>query len=294
MSLIVDKNLLSVNKLINHGIQIEDTSHSYHSDVICILVVNLMPKKCETEFQFLNIFGNMNTNIKVDFLYMESHTPRNIDRIYLERYYKSLRQIENSSYEGIIITGAPLEFLDFNDIEYWEELKRVIDYSNKIAKSTLYICWAAIAGLYHNYGINKCVATEKIFGVFSHVVVNKNSSLLKEFNDGFIVPHSRYGKVRKQDIEKIKELEVLCESEEAGIYMLSTKDKKQIYITGHPEYDQYTLKEEYERDIKNGLNINLPKNYFPNDDSSKKTNLDWSSYSRRLFANWIRECLVKS
>jgi homoserine O-succinyltransferase len=293
MSLIIDKNLLSVNKLINHGIQIKDTSHRYDSDVIRILIVNLMPKKCETEFQFLNIFGNMNTNIKVDFLYMESYTPRNTDKTYLERYYKSLRQIENSSYEGIIITGAPLEFLDFNDIEYWEELQRVIDYSNKKVKSTLYICWAAIAGLYHNYKINKCVTTKKIFGVFPHVVLNKKSPLLKEFNDGFIVPHSRYGKVRKQDIEKIKDLEVLCESEESGIYIVSTRDRKQIYITGHPEYDQYTLKEEYERDIKNGLNINLPKNYFPNDDSSKKINLDWSSYSQRFFTNWVRECLVK-
>jgi homoserine O-succinyltransferase/O-acetyltransferase len=293
MSLIIDKNLLSVKKLINHGIQIEDASDSYHSDVIRILIVNLMPKKCETEFQFLNIFGDMNTIIEVDFLYMETHTPRNTDKTYLEIHYKSLGQIENGNYDGVIITGAPLEFLDFNDIEYWKELQRVIDYSNKKVKSTLYICWAAIAGLYYNYGINKCLTTEKIFGVFPHIVLNKQEPLLKELNDGFIVPHSRYGKVRKQDIEKIKELEVLCESEESGIYIVSTRDRKQIYITGHPEYEKYTLKEEYERDIKSGLNTSLPKNYYPNDDSSQKTNLDWSSYSQRLFTNWVREYLVK-
>ncbi|MGN9161009.1 homoserine O-acetyltransferase/O-succinyltransferase family protein [Clostridium sulfidigenes] len=294
MSLIIDKNLLSVNKLIEHGIQIEDASHSYNSDVIRILIVNLMPKKCETEFQFLSIFGNMNTSIKVDFLYMETHTPLNTDRTYLERNYKTLNQVANSNYDGAIITGAPLEFLNFNDIEYWKELQRVIDFLNKKVKSTLYICWATMAGLYHNFGINKCVTTEKIFGVFPHVIVKKKEPLLKEINDGFIVPHSRYGRVRKQDIEKIKELEVLCESEESGIYIVSTRDKKQIYITGHPEYERCTLKKEYERDIKSGFNISVPKNYFPSDDSSQEINLDWSSNSQRLFSNWVREYLVKS
>ncbi len=294
MSLVINKNLLSVNKLISQGIEIKGDFNSCNSEAIHILIVNLMPKKSEAEFQFLNIFGHMPIDIKVDFLQMETYIPQNTDKTYLEEYYKTLSNIENNSYEGMIITGAPLEFLDFDDIEYWKELKEVIDYSKKKAKSTLYICWAAIAGLYHNYGINKCVTKEKIFGVFPHVVVNKRSVLLKGFNDGFIVPHSRYVKLRKEDIEEIKELEILSESDEAGIYIVSSKDGKQIYITGHPEYDKYTLKEEYERDIKRGVNINLPKNYFPNDDHNKKPNLDWSSYSKLLFTNWINEYLFNS
>lgn len=294
MSLIINKNLLSVNKLIDQGIEIKDNFHSCNSETICILIVNLMPKKSETEFQFLNIFGRMPIDIKIDFLQMETYVPQNTDKTYLEEHYKTLRDIENNSYEGMIITGAPLEFLAFDDIEYWKELKKVIDYSKKKVKSTLYICWAAIAGLYHNYGINKCVTKEKVFGIFPHVVVNKGSVLLKGFNDGFIVPHSRHVKVRKEDIEEIKELEILSESDEAGIYIVSSKDEKEIYITGHPEYDQYTLKEEYERDIKGGVNINLPKNYFPNDDPTKTTNLDWSNYSQLLFTNWINEYLFNS
>lgn len=294
MALIIDKNLLAVDKLISYGIEIKERINSYNLKTIRILIVNLMPKKWETEFQFLRILGTMDINLQVDFLQMETYMPKNIDKNYLREHYKSLRDIEESSYEGMIITGAPLEFLNFEDVKYWDELKQVIDYSKKKVKSTIYLCWSAMAGLSYNYDINKCMVKKKVFGAFSHRIINENSPLLIGLSDGFIVPHSRYLEIRKSAIARIEELEILSESEEAGIYIVSTRDGKEIYITGHPEYEKYTLRDEYERDIRGEIDVNLPKNYFIDDDYNIETDLEWEICSQNLFKNWINEILGNS
>ncbi|WMM24949.1 homoserine O-succinyltransferase [Tissierella sp. MB52-C2] len=290
MGLVINENILAIDLLRKDNIDIDLQGDS--QDSLKVLVLNLMPNKLDTEYQLLRLLGNSFVDIQVDFLYVRSHKPKNTNLNYLERAYKTLEQIKNTNYDGMIMTGAPLEFVDFDDISYWNELKLIMDYSNKYVKSTIYLCWAAVAGLYYNYKIPKHIIDKKVVGIFSHEIIGRNSLLFKGLEQEIISPHSRYFEIREEDIRDIRELEVLSKSNDVGIYILAEREGKAIYITGHPEYNTDTLENEYKRDRNKGLAPDLPRNYFPNDDFSLVPRNTWRNHSQILMDNWIRYCLV--
>ncbi|WP_313756820.1 homoserine O-succinyltransferase [Tissierella sp.] len=290
MGLIIHRNISAIERLIKDNIDI-----NYKSNLKGLpktLILNLMPNKTETEYQLLKILGNSFIDVQVDFLYTKTYKPKNIDLNYLEETYKTLDEVRNTNYDGMIITGAPLEFVDFNEISYWEELKDIIDYSNKHIKSTIYLCWAVAAGLYYNYKIPKHTIHKKINGIFNHEILNENSLLLKNCGEKIISPHSRYFEIREEDIESFQGLEILSKSNDSGIYIVAQVEGKEIYITGHPEYGEDTLSNEYRRDIDKGLLPNLPKNYFPNDDFNLLPKNTWGDHSQILIDNWLRYYLI--
>lgn len=258
-----------------------------------IAIVNLMPTKLETEKQFLNIFKELPLNIEVQFIRTASHRCRNLNEDYLSTYYKTLPEIKNQQFQGMIITGAPVEHLAFEAVDYWNELKEIMNFSKTNVTTTFHICWGAQAGLHHHYGIPKTMLKKKLFGVFSHTVKKKKSKLFKGFDDEFYVPHSRHSTIDKAYIEKSPDLEILSESKESGIYIIASRDRQQFFVTGHSEYDQFTLKKEYERDKAKGLDTPIPNNYFLNDDPSKEPIVKWRAHSRLLFFNWIYEYVLK-
>ncbi|NLA83825.1 MAG: homoserine O-succinyltransferase [Clostridiales bacterium] len=250
---------------------------------ICIL--NLMPTKVVTETQLLRLIGNTPLQVDVVLLHPKSHVSKNTSQEHLLAFYRTFSDVKNETFDGMIITGAPVETLPFEEVDYWDELKEIMDWKLHNVTSTLHICWGAQAGLYHHYGIPKYPLEKKLFGVYPHKVTRKNVKLLRGFDDVFYVPHSRYTEVRRQDIEKHPELEILVDSSEAGIYIVSSKDGRQLFITGHSEYDAETLMLEYERDFKKGLGTALPENYFPNNDPSRPPMVTWRAHANLLFAN---------
>ena len=250
-------------------------------------ILNLMPTKITTETQLLRLLSNTPLQMEVVLLQTETHESKNTPEEHLQQFYKTFNEVKNEKFDGMIITGAPVEQLDFKNVDYWNELEEIMEWIKHNVFSTLYICWAAQASLYYHYKIPKYPVGKKISGVFYHKVKVKHTKLLRGYDDFFYAPHSRYTEVRKEDIEKINELQILAESDEAGIYIVSSKGGRHIFITGHAEYDADTLKLEYERDIAKGLNIEIPKNYFPNDDAKKEPNVKWRSHANLLFSNWI-------
>ena len=252
-----------------------------------ILLVNLMPKKIPTETQFSRLLGNTPLQIDLELIVPASHTSANTPAEHLQKFYKTFADIKNEYYDGCIITGAPVEFLEFEEVDYWDELTEIMDWTETHVHSTVHVCWGAQAGLYHHYGIPKHVLPGKLFGIFPHRVEYKRSILFRGFDDVFYVPHSRHTTILREDIEKIPELRILASSEEAGVYVIFTKEGKQIYITGHSEYDPWTLREEYERDVAAGKPITVPKNYYPDDDPSKDPVVTWRGHAHLLFANWL-------
>lgn len=260
-----------------------------HQDIrpLEIAIFNLMPDKITTEIQLLRLIGNTPLQINVTFIKTKTHKSKNVSKKHLKEFYKTFDEIKYKKFDGLIVTGAPIEHLKFEEINYWEELKEVLDWSKKNVTSTLFICWAAQAALYYFYGIQKYVLPKKLFGVFLHKKSNKHFKLLRGFDDEFFVPHSRFTTVRKKDLEKIKEIDILAESKEAGVYLAKAKKNKFVFVTGHSEYDFDTLKKEYKRDKKNSLNIEIPKNYFPNNNINKKPLVKWKSNAHLLFSNWL-------
>lgn len=252
-----------------------------------ILILNLMPNKITTETQILRLIGNSPLQTNITFIHPKSHESKNTSKDHLGSFYQYFEDIKNKKFDGLIITGAPVEHLNFDDVDYWNELCAIMDWSKKNVFSTFHICWGAQAGLYYHYGVKKYSLEEKMFGVFEHRVVKKNVKLLRGFDNIFFVPHSRYTEVRRKDIEKISELEILLESSDAGVYLVGRKDGKQFFVTGHSEYDFDTLKKEYERDIAKGLKIKVPKNYYPANDSSKDPIVLWRAHANLLFCNWL-------
>ncbi|KDR93968.1 homoserine O-succinyltransferase [Peptoclostridium litorale DSM 5388] len=252
-----------------------------------ILIVNLMPTKIETETQLVRLLGNTPLQVEVTFLNTSSYESKNISREHLNEFYHTFDQIKDKKFDGMIITGAPVEHIEFEQVEYWEELKRIMDYSVSNVTSTLHICWGAQAGLYHHYGISKYQLPEKKFGVFAHTPLDRTSRLLRGVDDVFYVPHSRHTDVKREDIEKVKELNIISFSKEAGVHMVETPGGKQVFVTGHSEYDPLTLKGEYDRDIQKGLSIDVPVNYFENDDPSLPPVVTWRSHANLIFNNWL-------
>lgn len=252
-----------------------------------IAVLNIMPTKIVTETQLLRLLGNTPLQVDVDFVRMESHQSKNTAEDHLNTFYKSFDDIKKKKYDGLIITGAPVETLEFEEVDYWEELKDIFEWSKTNVTSTLHICWGAQAGLYYHYGIKKYPLESKMFGIFTHRIRRKNKMLTRGFDDEFFAPHSRHTEVREEDVKDIHELELLATSDEAGVYLVTSKGGKQIYVMGHPEYDNETLSQEYFRDVNKGLEIAVPKNYFPNDDCKKVPKNKWKAHANLLFANWL-------
>jgi homoserine O-succinyltransferase len=246
-----------------------------------------MPTKETTETQILRLIGNTPLQVEFVLLHPKSHKSKNTSAEHLNTFYKTFEDVKDDYFDGMIITGAPVEQMEFEEVNYWSELQQIMDWTKTNVTSTLYICWASQAGLYHHFGVPKYPVPNKIFGVFPHATTAKNVKLLRGFDELFFVPQSRHTEVRKEDIEKVPELDILSESEEAGIYLVATKDGKHIFVTGHSEYDTCTLKWEYDRDIAKGLSIEVPRNYFPNNDPSRDPLVTWRAHANLLFSNWL-------
>jgi len=289
MPINVEDNLPAITELEKENIFVMGKQKAVHQDIrpLRIALLNLMPEKPKTELQILRRLSNTPLQIEIDLFRPQTHECKNTSKVHLDSFYKNFNDICKNKYDGLIITGAPIEQLKFEDVDYWEELKRIMDWSLHNVNSTLYICWAAQAGLYHHYGIQKHALENKQFGVFKHRINNKHCPIVRGFDDEFFAPHSRHTTILKNDVLSIKELEIVSESEEAGIYLIVSNDFKQVFVTGHSEYDALTLKAEYDRDKAKGMNIAVPKNYFPNDDPTKKPNVNWCSHSNLLFTNWL-------
>lgn len=259
-----------------------------------LVILNIMPTKIVTETQLLRLLGNTPLQIEIDFLHMKTHTSKNTPAEHLQAFYKDFDDIKSDKYDGMIITGAPVEKMDFEDVNYWEELKEIMDWSQQHVTSILHICWAAQAGLHHHYGVPKYPLEKKMFGIFEHKVLRKKSKLLRGFDDYFYAPHSRHTEVRRCDVEKIPELQILAESDEAGLYIVASKDRRNIFVTGHSEYDADTLHREYMRDLEAGLPIDVPVNYYPDDDCTKPPRVKWRSHANLLFSNWLNYYVYQS
>ena len=252
-----------------------------------ILLVNLMPKKIQTETQFSRLLGNTPLQISLELIVPKSHTSANTPAEHLQKFYKTFDDIKENYYDGCIITGAPVELMDFEEVDYWDELCEIMEWSSTHVYSTFHICWGAQAGLYYHYGIPKQDLDEKLFGVYPHIVDRKKSMLFRGFDDVFMVPQSRHTTVLREDVEAVPELKILASSEEAGVFAVSTKHGRQIFITGHTEYDADTLYNEYKRDVDAGLPIKPPVNYFPNGRVTKHVPVTWRSSANLLFSNWV-------
>ncbi len=252
-----------------------------------ILVLNLMPNKTETETQLSRLLGNSPLQVEFELIHTKSHVPKHTSKEYLLAFYKTFDDVKHRKFDGLIITGAPVEKMEFEDVKYWEELCEIMEWSKTHVTSTFHICWGAQAGLYYHYGVGKYLLREKVSGVFKHTADYKQSILLRGFSDEFMVPHSRYTTVKREDIEKVPELKILASSEEAGIYIVSSENGKQIFVTGHSEYDTNTLKNEYLRDRDAGISIKMPANYFPDDDITKAPVNTWRAHANLLYSNWL-------
>jgi homoserine O-succinyltransferase len=252
-----------------------------------VAILNLMPTKIVTETQLLRLLGNSALQVEITLLQTATYQPKNTTSDHLVAHYETWEQVRKKKFDGLVITGAPVEQMPFEEVDYWDELCVIMDWARTNVFSTLYICWGAQAGLYHRYGIQKYPLSQKMFGVFEHKVLARNEKLLRGFDDSFLAPHSRHTEVRLEDVEKVDELKVLAASEDAGLYLAATQNGRHIFVTGHSEYDPLTLKGEYDRDVKQGLLIEVPRNYYPNDDPSQPPLVRWRGHANLLFANWL-------
>jgi homoserine O-succinyltransferase len=253
-----------------------------------------MPTKIVTETQLLRKLSNSPLQVEVEFLQTISHVSKNVSPEHLESFYTSFDKVKNSHYDGMIITGAPVENMEFEDVDYWQELCDIMQWTTKNVFSTLHICWGAQAALYYHYGIQKYPLEAKLSGVYKHNVLRPQSQLFRGFDDDFYMPHSRYTEVREADILAVSELEMLSVSDEAGVLAVKSSDNRRVFITGHPEYDADTLALEYTRDVKKGLPIAIPKNYFPNDDPKQTPSVYWRAHAQLLYSNWLNYYVYQS
>lgn len=289
MPIKVPNGLPAVKTLKDENIFVMTHKRAAKQDIrpLKILLLNLMPKKIETETQFARLLGNTPLQVEMEMMYTTSHKSKNTSEDHLLAFYKTFDEIKDNKYDGMIITGAPVENMEFEEVEYWDELCKIMEWSKSHVTSTFHICWGAQAGLYYHYGIPKHPLPKKCFGVYPHKVDYKRSILFRGFDDTFMAPQSRHTTVYAEEIKKVKGLKILASSKETGVYAVSTSKGKQIFVTGHSEYDKDTLKNEYLRDKEKGLEIDIPKNYFPNDDPSKEPIVSWRAHANLLFSNWL-------
>lgn len=252
-----------------------------------IAILNLMPTKITTETQLLRLLGNSPIQVDIELIKTQSYQSKNTPEDHLFAFYKTFDDIQNQKFDGMIITGAPVETMEFEEVDYWEELSEIMEWTKSSVTSTLHICWGAQAALYHHYGIKKYRLEKKMFGVFPHRLKRSRKMLMRGFDDVFYAPHSRYTQVLEEDIKQVPALEMLAVSEEAGVYLVTSKGGKQIFIMGHPEYDDVTLGQEYHRDLNRGLNTEIPRNYYPDDDPKQRPMVNWRAHANLLFSNWL-------
>lgn len=285
----VQNDLPAKGILENENIFVMDEDRAMHQNIrpLSICILNLMPVKQDTELQLLRALSNTPLQIAVSFMKMNSHVSLNTPIQHLNQFYKTFDELKNNKYDGLIITGAPVEQIPFEEVDYWKELCEIMDWSRKHVFSTFHICWGAQAGLYYHYGLKKVLLPQKLFGVYEHKVMNRKVPLVRGFDDTFLIPHSRHTAVLSEDIHNCSELTVLAESEEAGVLLCMAEEGRQIFVMGHPEYDRYTLHNEYMRDKNKGLPIQLPKNYYPGNDDTQRPSLQWRSHSNNLYCNWL-------
>ena len=289
MPIKIPNDLPAVKVLNDENIFVMTESRATTQDIrpLRILLLNLMPKKIETETQLSRLLGNTPLQVELELIRTKTHQSKNTSEEHLLAFYKTFDDIRDQNFDGMIITGAPVENLPFEEVEYWDELCNIMEWSKTHVHSTLHICWGAQAGLQYHFGIPKYPLEKKMFGIFPHKVDYKRSILFRGFDDTFMAPHSRHTETRREDLEKIPRLKILASSEEAGLYAAMTGSGKQIFITGHSEYDALTLDAEYKRDVSLGRPIEIPKNYYPDDDPSKEPQVCWRSHANLLFSNWL-------
>ncbi len=275
--------------LEKENVFVMDENRAVHQNIrqLEIAIVNLMPLKEETEVQILRSLSNTPLQVNVTFITTKSHESTHTSMSHLNKFYQTFDEVKNQKFDGLIITGAPVELMEYEEVDYWDEICQIMEWSKEHAFSTLHLCWGAQAGLYYHYGIQKHILDKKMFGVFRHYVKNRKVPLVRGFDDIFYAPHSRHTEVRKEDIEKCENLTILAESDEAGVFLVIDKTGKQIFVMGHPEYDRLTLDAEYKRDKNKGLPIDVPVNYYPDDDDRQKPVLTWRSHGNILYSNWL-------
>lgn len=289
MPIVIPQSLPATATLIKENIFVINEMRAMHQDIrpLKIGLVNLMPNKDVTETQLLRMLSNYPLQIQVDLIAMTSHQSSHTPPEHLKNFYKNFFDIRNQKYDGMIITGAPVEKMRFSDVRYWNELSAIMDFTKTNVTSTLHICWAAQAGLYYHYGIHNRLLDEKVFGVFRHRVINRKHPIVQGFDHEFWVPHSRWTELVREDVENCPDVEIICESEEAGVHLVASKDNKFFFVNGHAEYDHDTLQKEYQRDAAKGMNIQVPANYFPDDDPTKTPLNHWKCHGNMLFNNWL-------
>lgn len=284
------KSTLPAREILeNENIFVMDESRAIHQDIrpLEVLILNNMPVKQDTELQLLRALSNTPLQVNVTFMNTKTHVSLNTPASHLDEFYVTLDEVRDKKFDGMIITGAPVEDISFEEVDYWDETVEIFEWAKTHVTSTLHICWGAQAGFYHYYGINKIQLPQKLFGVYEHKVIDRKVPLVRGFDDIFLAPHSRHTATSTEEIHTCKELTVLAESEEAGVFIAIAEEGKKIFVTGHPEYDRLTLLNEYTRDKNKGLNIQVPYNYFPNDDPTQKPLLQWRSHSNNFYSNWL-------
>lgn len=288
MPVIIPQNLPATEILQKENIFVMRKGRAERQDIrpLNIAIVNLMPTKVETETQLLRLIGNTPLQINVDFVHMSTHESKNASKNHLENFYKDFTEIKHKKYDGMIVTGAPVEMLDFEEVDYWDELLQILEFAKTNVYSTLFICWGAQAALYYYYGIDKIVLDKKIFGVFEHKVV-KACQIVRGFDDTFFAPHSRHTSWDNLVLSQSKDFDIVATSDDAGVYILVSRDNKFVFVSGHSEYDPYILEQEYQRDKNLGRNINIPYNYYPDDNPNLAPKVKWRSHANLLFSNWL-------
>ena len=290
MPIKIPDKLPATAQLRKENIFVMSEKKAMHQDIrpLKIVIVNLMPTKIATETQLLRLLSNSPLQIEIDFLQMDTHESKNTPSEHLATFYTTFDEIKDSKYDGMIITGAPVENLEYEDVDYWGELTRIMDWSKTHVTSTLHICWAALAGLYYHYGVRKELLDEKIFGIFQHHTIHRKTPLIRGFDDVFNAPHSRHSQIVREDVEKNPELTILADSEEAGPFIIIAKEGRQIFVTGHPEYDVLTLDGEYKRDLAKGMdNVPFPNRYYKDDKPELGPVKSWRCHANTLYTNWL-------
>ena len=289
MPIKIPNELPAVKTLERENIFVMTETRAITQDIrpLKILILNLMPTKIDTETQLSRLLGNTPLQVEIELIHTSTYHSKNISEEHLLAFYKEFKDVKSRYFDGMIITGAPVEKMEFEEVEYWEELKEIMEWTKTHVHSTLHICWGAQAGLYYHFGVKKYMLDEKLSGVYAHTVDYKRSILFRGFDDVFYVPHSRYTTVKREEIEAVPELRIVSSSEKAGVYTVTTRGGKQIFITGHSEYDADTLKKEYVRDKNVGISPKVPENYFPNDDDTKEPLITWRAHATLLFTNWL-------
>ena len=296
MPIKIPRDLPAFKVLSDENIFVMNNERAGKQDIrpLKIAILNLMPKKIQTENQLLRYLSNTPLQVEIKLLQTESYRSTHTSLEHMEKFYSFFNDIKDERFDGLVITGAPVEQLEFEDVMYWEELKEIMEWSKSNVFSTLHICWGAQAGLNYHYGIPKYQLEKKKFGVFTHFINDRTADLTRGLNDVFYAPHSRHTEVRREDIEKIEELDILSESEEAGVFIVANKSRRQIFISGHLEYERNTLSDEYFRDASKGLDIEIPKNYFPNNDPSLEPIVTWRGSANVVFSNWLNYCVYQN